>query len=132
MTTMEENECAYFMKNKKNLATLACHSFETFSRLVKENVAHLRSIPTIRITFLNKDNDWVDLTDRSFIKFFKCVKCDVGDNTRLQIRVADGSSPAVFKASNGGRSSVFPTSTSTSKRSLDTDFDTCPKKAKAY
>ena len=35
---------------------------------------HLRSIPVLRISFLDRDNDWVDLTDRSFPKCVKYVR----------------------------------------------------------
>ena len=117
-----ERVCIFY----EHLTTLACHSVETFSNLVKGNVPHLRSMPVLRISFLDKDNDWVDLTDRSFPKFVKCVRCDLGNDARLQIKVADGTSPAVFKPTS--YSAAGPVQ---SKRSLDTDF-TASKQSSKY
>ena len=125
-----ERVCVFF----EHLANLACHSIETFSRLVRANVPHLGCLPTLRISFLDKDSDWVELTDTSFPKFVKSVRCDMSEDPKLQIKVVDGASPAVIKPPGtqyrpGG---IVPTASS-SKRSLDGDFDTCAKKKnKAY
>ena len=128
MTGMEQNESGVF---SEHLANLAYHSMDTFSRLVKSNMPHLGCLPTLRISFLDKDMDWVEFTDTSYPKFVKSVKCDIADDPKLQIKVADGASPAVIKPGGTFRTSPAVSTTSSGKRSLDTDFDST-KKSKAY
>ena len=64
---------------------------------MKSNVPHLGCLPTVRISFLDKDMDSVDITDTSYPKFVKSLKCNIADDPKLQIKVADGASPAIIK-----------------------------------
>lgn len=125
-----ERVCVFF----EHLANLACYTLDSFSRLVKSNVPHLNAMPSLRIDFLDKDLDWVELTDTSFPKFVKSVKCDVSEDPKLQIKVADGASPAVIKPVSVFRTSdsasTYPSASASSKRSLDSDFESCAKKGK--
>ena len=116
----------------EHLANLASHCIETFSRLVRANVPHLRCLPTLRIPLLDKDSDWVELTDTSFPKFVKSVRCDMSEDPKFQLKVVDATSPAVIKHPGTqycpGR--IVPTASS-SKRYLGGDFDTlCKEKIK--
>ena len=106
-----EHVCIFY----EHLTTLACHSVEMFSDIVKVSVPHLLGMPLLGISSLDKDNVWVDLTNLSFPKFVKCVKCDLGNDTSLQIKVADGST---IRLCPGFFNSYMPGT----KRSLDTDF----------
>ena len=120
-----ERVCVFF----EHFANLACHYIDTFSRLVRANVPHLGCLPTLRIPLLDKDSDWVELTDTCFPKFVKSVRCDMSEDPKLQLKVVDGASPAVIKHPGtqycpGG---IVPTA-SFSKRYLGGDFDTCAKK----
>ena len=94
---------------------------------MKSNVPHLNAMTSLHKDFLDKDLDWVELTDTSFPKFVKSVKCDVSEDPKLQIKVADGASPAVIKPVSVFRTSdsasTYPSASASSKRSLDSDFE---------
>lgn len=78
-----------------SLADLVNLGLSGFQDMLKENVPYLGRFDSIRLTFLDEDDTWIDLSDSNYITFLKNTRCTGGsDFPKLNVKVFDGASPA--------------------------------------
>ena len=87
-----DSRCTPFISSLTDLLNLGLSGFE---ELLRQNVPYLKRFGTLRLTYFDEDDTWIDLTDGNYMTFLKNTRCTGGsDFPKLNVRVFDGASPA--------------------------------------
>ena len=87
-----DSRCSPFISSLTDMINLGLQGFE---ELLKQNVPYLKRFDTLRLTYFDEDDTWIDLTDANYMVFLKNTRCTGGsDQPKLNVKVFDGASPA--------------------------------------
>ncbi|XP_053403747.1 uncharacterized protein LOC123524212 [Mercenaria mercenaria] len=101
-----------------NYADLFGMGYTEFEHFLKSEIPFLQRLFVLKISFLDDENTYVDLTERNYHRFLKLATHAFKSGTpKISVKVQEGSSPAVKGLSSLG--SFNTDGTSTSKRSLN-------------
>ena len=82
-----------------SMGNLYSMTYSDFCNFLLEEIPRLTKFQVLRVSFLDLENEYIELTERNFHKFVRLAtkSCGSTDTLRINIKVSEGSSPAPVK-----------------------------------
>lgn len=93
-----DTRCSLIEASMGNLYSM---TYAEFCNFLQEEIPRLVKFQVLRVSFLDLENEYIELTDRNFHKFVRLAtkSCGKTDSLRINIKVSEGTSPAPAKVS---------------------------------
>lgn len=96
-----------------NFTELYTMGYDDFTLFLKEEIPALSRLSVMRVSFLDDEKTYIDLTPRNFHRFIRLATYSFKSQVpKINVRIQEGSSPLVLKSTQNAAE------TSVSKRSL--------------